>query len=220
MMENPWDGLSKDATEFVAPVDIEYLQEYSRRRTAQKDDFRLVTDVVPEPWCGPMLNARVLILSGNPHWDERDLSLPSFAHLKMWENLSGVEPLFWLDSRLQGTSGGNWYRLKLLKDVLKECADEVVAQRLSLVDFVGYRSHRWDHSLRPHSQKFTAWAVEGAVQRGAIIVVSRGRRLWEELVPSLASYPRVFTNSSAQNVRLSPNNTGLSEFESIIAELS
>ncbi len=219
-MINPWLNLSTANNDFVATIDIDYLHHYQLRRSAQKDDFKLVTSVVPEPWCGPLLNARVLVLSGNPHWDDRDSGLPELAHPRMRENLSGREPIFWLDPSLIGTSGANWYRLKLLKNVLETCESRKVAERLSLVDFVGYRSHRWDHSLRPPSQAFTINAVREAIQRDAWIVVSRGRKLWIDVVPDLALYPRVLFNRSVQNVRLSLQNTGKVGFEAIVAELS
>ena len=74
--------------------------------------------------------------------------------------------------------------------------------------------------MRPPSQAFTINAVSEAIQRDAWIVVSRGRKLWIDVVPDLARYPRVLFNRSAQNVRLSLQNTGKVGFEAIVAELS
>jgi hypothetical protein len=220
MTNNPWLSLRRDNQPYIADVDSESLAKYSMSKRALKSEFRLNTAVVPEPWCGAVLESRVMVLSGNPHWDERDDSLPMLAHNEMWANLSGKHPLFWLKPELEGTSGGNWYRDRLLKDVLKECDASSVAEGLSLIDFMGYRSHQWDHQLRVPSQQYTVQVVQRAISIGAVIIVSRGLRLWSELVPELTGYGRMFLNSSPQNVRLSAKNTSQKGFETIVSLLS
>ena len=219
MLVNPWLSINRDLKPYVAEVDRESVSQYMLTKRSLKDEFRLNTSVVPEPWCGPVMESSVLILSGNPHWDQRDESLPLQAHEEMWENLSGERPLFWLNPELAETSGGKWYSERLLKEVLKECPAEKVARRLSLIDFVGYRSHRWDHQLRVPSQQFTIELVERAIKSEKVIVLSRGRRLWEELIPDLNGYGRLFHNNSPQNVRLSANNTSQRGFDAILSAL-
>jgi hypothetical protein len=103
---------------------------------------------------------------------------------------------------------------------LKECDASSVAEGLSLIDFVGYRSHQWDHQLRFPSQDYTVQVVQRAISNGAVIIVSRGLRLWSELVPELNGYGRMFLNSSPQNVRLSAKNTSQKGFETIVSLLS
>jgi hypothetical protein len=217
---NPWASVARSSAPFLVEMDKGALAAYSVTTRGQKPEFALNTSVVPEPWCGPVLNSRVLVLSGNPHWDDRDNSLPQIARDAMWQNLSGELPLFWLSPELEGTTGASWYRERLLKEVLKDCSAESVATGLSLIDFIGYRSHRWDQSLRVPSQDFTAGVVAGAIGRGAVIVVSRGWKLWSGLVPELKTYPRLYRNSSPQNVRLSRRNTSSEGFEAILEALT
>ena len=219
MAVNPWLSINRETKPYVADVDKESLAQYALTKRSLKDEFRLNTSVAPEPWCGPVMDSSVLILSGNPHWDERDDSLPSQALEEMWANLTGMHPLFWLNPELAHTSGGKWYCQRLLKEVLKECPAEKIASRLSLVDFVGYRSHRWDHQLRMPSQQFTVQLVQKAIRRDAVIIVSRGWRLWAELVPELNGYEYLFHNNSPQTVRLSANNTSQQGFDAILAAL-
>lgn len=219
-MRNPWLGLERGSARFVLEMDLEKEQIYTSSNRGQKDDFRLVTSVVPEPWCGPIETAKVLVLSGNPHWDERDWATPPEVHDAMWSNLSGSEPMYLLRPEFENSRGSDWYRMKLLKNVLQECDEEIVRNSLCLVDFIGYRSHRWDQGLRFPSQAFTAHQVELAMSRNAVIVVSRGFRPWVELVPSLAAYKNFFLNSSAQNVRISQNNTTAAGFAAVVNALS
>jgi hypothetical protein len=217
---NPWLSIQRGRAPYVADVDRDRVILYEGSKKAQPPDLKLITSVVPEPWCGPIRNACVMVLSGNPHWDERDNSLTARAHDEMWLNLSGTRPLFWLDEDLSDTTGGRWYRERLLKSVLEDCCVKNVASGLCLVDFVGYRSHRWDSRLRLPSQEFTVRMVRNAMFRGAVFVVTRGRRPWFSLVPELAEYDKVFFNRSAQMVRISPKNTGGHGYEEVVKALT
>lgn len=219
MSTNPWLAIDRAAAPFVVDSDSERLRTYSASRRGKSANHQLNLSVVPEPWCGPLLGANVVVLSGNPHWDERDESLPAVAYERMWENLSGERSMFWLDSDLFDTTGSEWYRMRLLKNVLEHCEPRAVAQRVALVDFIGYRSHRWDQSLRLPSQEFTVQAVSEVMRRGGVIVLSRGRKPWFSLIPELSTYSRLFSNRSPQQVRLSPKNTSPEGFDAIVAAI-
>jgi len=219
MSTNPWLTIDRSAAPFVVGSDIERLQVYSASRRGKSANHQLNLTVVPEPWCGPLLAAAVVVLSGNPHWDERDESLPEVAYERMWENLSGERSMFWLDPDLLGTTGSEWYRTRLLKNVLEHCEPQAVAARVALVDFIGYRSRQWDHSLRLPSQEFTVQAVREVMRRGGVIVLSRGRAPWFSLIPELVNYRHLFINSSPQQVRLSPNNTSPEGFDAIVTAM-
>ena len=219
-MINPWLSIDKNADSFVLAVDKNRVSEYSETRQGEKSDFRLITSVVPEPWCGAINSARVIVLSGNPHWDERDEGLPVVAHEAMWENLSGDKPLYWLRPELAETTGSIWYRKKLLKNVLEDCDELAVQRGLCLVDYIGYRSHRWDQRLTLPSQSYTAFQIRQAMARNCVIVVTRGWAPWTGLIPELFSYNRCFHNSSVQNVRISRKNTSDMGFEAVTGALS
>jgi hypothetical protein len=44
------------------------------------------------------------------------------------------------------------------------------------------------------------------MERGAMIVIARGAKLWQEALPALRTYPHKLTLSSNQNVALTPEN--------------
>jgi len=206
--DNPWIEHEAFCEGWVLRSDLAAVKKYQAKQS-RKIEHRLQTHVVPEPWCGPLKSAAVLALSGNPHWDDRDEGMPSIAFTLMEENLSGDRSMFWLDRRLRGLSGSVWYRSRLLLDVLEVVNEESVASNFCLVDFVGYRSHQWNHSLRVPSQGFTIQEVEAAMRRRAVIVITRGVQPWLKAVPALRSYPLVFLNSSPMAVRISERNTRL-----------
>ncbi len=216
-LENPWLGRDKYVRDWVLRVDEGAVERY-QTNPKRKPEHRLQTHVVPEPWCGPIRSATVLALSGNPHWDHRDEGMPQVAFDLMEENLSGSRDLFWLDPRVEDLTGAKWYREKLLKDVLGHVSEEVVAKKFCLVDFVGYRSHRWDTSLRGiPSQQYTVQEIERAMSRHATIVLTRGASHWIKMIPALREYRKVFRNSSVQNVRISERNTKLNLAKSQVA---
>lgn len=217
---NPWLTVQRLNQPYIAEIDRGAMADYIARPRSSKPDYLPQLHVVPEPWCGPILSAQVLVLSGNPHWDSRDEEFVPLVENAMWENLSGTFPLYLLQDQLIGTAGANWYRGGLLRDVLNICESQQVAQKLCLVDFVGYRSHKWDYALRMPSQQFTAECIREALTRDAVVIVTRGMKKWYELVPELEKYPRTFRNNSWQNVRLSEKNTSAEGFSAIVEMLS
>jgi hypothetical protein len=68
------------------------------------------------------------------------------------------------------------------------------------------------------SQQYSFDLVNQAIDRFAPIVVMRAKRLWEQAVPRLIGYPRLFTLNSSQNVAISRKNcvAGFPVIESIL----
>jgi hypothetical protein len=56
------------------------------------------------------------------------------------------------------------------------------------------------------SQQYSFTLVNQALNRNAAIVVMRAKRRWEDAVPRLAGFPRLFTLNSQQNVAISRKN--------------
>ena len=210
-LENPWVGAEsfteKFGKEFVLRIDAEQVEAVRARQ--KNPHLQLQVHVPPEPWCGPITSASVLILSGNPRWNSADEGMPTRAHELMLSNLSGDQPMFWLLQEMDSVSGSNWYKTRLLNRVIEIIPREKVARHLCQVDFYGYRSENWDSSLSFASQAFTFAQVREAMGRGAALVVTMAWRQWMEAVPELASYPLAFRNSSWQNKTLSESNTRL-----------
>ena len=211
---NPWTSLNRSGKSFVCDIDAVEIDKHALR--VKKPEYSLVTCVVPEPWCGPISTASVMVLSGNPRWTDKDEELPPAAHEAMWQNLTGDEPLFWLRGSLVNTTGADWYRQNLLKDVLQECESARVAERLCLVDFIGYRSRNWDSRLRFPSQGYTVQQLKAAMDRRAVIVLTRGQKPWFSLVPELDSYPLLFKNNSWRVVRISERNTSAAGYNAVL----
>ena len=207
-LSNPW--VSLQGPTYIAGVDREAMQSPKIAKLKGKKALRL--DIPPEPWCGPVHHAAVLVLSANPRWNDEDDKHYSPAHeAAMLDNLSGQEDLIWLRDEFLGSSGSEWYRKQLLGDILQHVPVAAVASKLALVDYFPYRSEQWKESVRTPSQDYTFQVVGEALQRGALIIITRSQKLWMQAVPTLAEKlgTQVFINSSPQQVRISSKNTRL-----------
>ena len=207
-MENPWADKSNYSSQWVLKCDQEAVEKFQAKQ-GLKPKYQLRTDVAPEPWCGPIKTAKVLLLASNPHWDERDDKMPQRAHDLMWENLSGEFPLYCLHEDMKDLSGGIWYRNRALKNLLQIIPESRVAADVCLVDLVAYRSHEWHSALRVPSSDYMASQVNAAIDRESVIVVLRSRDEWLSKIPRLEKYPFVFMNKSWQQPRISERNTCL-----------
>jgi hypothetical protein len=84
-----------------------------------------------------------------------------------------------------------------------------LAHRLAVVEWFPYKSAKFKLACRVQSQEYGFALVRAALARGALLVIARGMKLWEESVPAIRTYPRKLTLSSVQNVALTPNNLKL-----------
>ncbi len=93
--------------------------------------------------------------------------------------------------------------------MIAECGRARVAKRLICVEFFPYHSKRFGHAdLRLPSQQYTFQLVRLAIARSALIILSRGKRLWLGAVPELISYRCLAELRSFRSASLSPKNLG------------
>lgn len=89
------------------------------------------------------------------------------------------------------------------------------------VEFHGYHSKKWRHiPVTLPSQRYGFWLVERAIERGALIVILRGRVDWEIAVPELGTYDNRIVTHSHQSSAISPGNCGSAGFEQFIHAVS
>ncbi len=82
-----------------------------------------------------------------------------------------------------------------------------MAQGVLCVEYFPYHSRRFQHRrVQVPSQKYSFGLVRQALNRGAVIIVLRGQRLWLAAVPELQSYRSLYRTNSVQNPILSPRN--------------
>jgi hypothetical protein len=213
-MKNPWRHLPRRPP-LVLPMDRAAIEEFNSR-LPDRSPYRVdVLQVVPEPFIGHALKARVIVLQLNPGLDSR--RDPS-AHRQLafrrslFGNLRQTRtryPFYYFDSRFRmSTPGGRWWTTKTRR-LTDKVPSERLASTLAVIEWFPYKSTKFKAGCTVPSQEYSFWLLRAAMKRRALIVVSRGLRAWQASVPELRNYTRKLTLSSVQNIALSPNNLKL-----------
>lgn len=209
-MENPWLGLP-DKQPYVLSCDREAVELFNGRLDSS-DLVRLhVDDVIPEPFVGAVRTAPVVILQLNPGCAETDNQAhadPAFR-TALYANLrheASDWPFYFLDPRFRDvTPGGRWWT-KTLRMLIDELSFERVSNNVAVIEWFPYKSRKFRRGCRTSSQDYGFALVRLAIERKALIIVSRAVTLWEKAVPELCTYPHKLTLSSTQNVVITANN--------------
>ena len=210
---NPWTGLGS-APPYIAAVDEPYITAWNSI-VGTESPFFLDLSMPPEPFLGRW-DAPLVVLSANPGRVPGDSE--AYRHLGAAERLTeigtdGGTRFRWLADDVASTPGGQWWRRCLggLRDdgySFDELADCVMA-----VEFHGYHSARWSPPpVTLPSQWFGFRLVGQAMDRGAVIVVTRAARQWLVAVPGLAAYRGLVRTKSAQTASLGTGNLGQQEY--------
>ena len=216
-MKNPWIDLPKRPP-FVLPRDAPYIDAFNRSapRTTVVD-----TELMPGPFLGDP-GSPVVILALNPGWGPRDRIVNRDARYRRrvrvnLEHRPVARPFMPLDGDPK-RPGARWWR-RNLKHVLNEVGEECAGRNLLCLEYFPYHSRSFAHGfLRLPSQDYTFELLRRALARRAVVVVTRGARLWEGAVPELAHYRWLARTTNARSASISPRNCGPS-FTTIVGRL-
>lgn len=219
-LENPWKHLPEQSP-FLLQPDLSYIEEFNQRAG---DDYRIVLDLLPEPFLGNP-DAPIMLLSLNPGFSPadyrllnnpygRDISLRNLLH----EPLD--YPFFLLDPGISWASGAGWWRGRLGAPI-RSSSLKAVAQKICCVEFFPYHSKKYKPlGTILESQRYSFSIVEHAVERGALIIAMRSAGLWSKQVPKLIGYDNFHACTNYQRPYVSRGNLPLiySEVERILLE--
>ena len=114
-------------------------------------------------------------------------------------------PFYYLDPAEHGP-GTKWW-CRAAGALMKESSRAALARELSSLEFFPYHSRSFGHAhLRLPSQEYTFGLLRKAIERGAVILLTRGESLWRGAVPELAGYPNCFRVKSWRSASISPRN--------------
>jgi hypothetical protein len=202
---NPWLALPPRPP-YVLSSDARAINAYNAKAP---EDYRVQLNSLPEPFIGFTM-APVVFLNLNPghsRRDPEDHAQPAFQALLRGNYGQGLStfPFYSLDPAFEN-GGRKWWDQKLspLLGIFKR--DEL-ARSILCIEYFPYHSRRFRHaSLELPSQEYGFGLVRSAIARGAVIVIMRGRALWEKRIPGLEMSSGTFTLNSCQNVVVSPRN--------------
>ncbi len=213
---SPWSSIPASPP-FVLKCDRPFVDHFNQVRA--KDNTRIHTDLLPEPYFGNQ-NAQVVILLLNPRVGKSDANLhgtPEFARsLRAALGSSSEQIHFYLSCESRGT-GSMWWE-RTCKALLTEVTKDELSRRLLTVEYSPYHSKGFGHGdYRLPSQEFGFNLVRRAIDRNALIVCMRGERFWLGAIPQLATHKRVLKLRNPRSASLSPGN--LDDFKKLLAAL-
>lgn len=205
-MTNPWISLPS-VSPYVLAKDRIVVDKFNEE---VKPQFEHQLQYFPEPFVGDVIKAKAILLNLNPGIDVSNKQFHSQERYltRANKNIRHVElkfPFFLLDPELEGLPGHEWWNKKL-KRLITETSVEKVANGIACIEIHGYPSERYKHISNLESMKYSQYLVEQAMKRSAFIIIMRGQRFWQEMVPSLSGYESKSHIINVQNPCITPNN--------------
>jgi hypothetical protein len=209
MSINPWHGpwSTDPETQNILECDALFVRAFNAEvdHTPSRHTTRVRTDLLPEPWFGPV-DAPVVFLLLNPgvSTTDRDTSYhtASYAQRPHASRIDDHAAHFHLAS--VGTPGRAWWDA-VVSPMAPDGIDGVphhLAKAVGAIQYFPYHSENFDHAhIRLPSQTATF-----ALARGAMLIV-RGWRYWVTAMPGLAD-----GLSSGQVIRLRGRSVRINEY--------
>lgn len=217
-MRNPWLELPKGPPH-ILPEDLAIIQR--SKTTPAKLGLRL--EVLPVPYLGNPIEAKILLLCLNPGFSQQDLRVYDNDPKCNEENIKTLTfesnpPFFYLNQKFSDTGGYKWWS-KILKECLARFGEDRVSHKFMCLQYIAYHSVTF---INPpsilESQNFTFDLLRKAMNQEKIIVVMRSKKLWIRAVPKLENYPYI----ELKNYRrpfISKRNMKEGDFERIVVAL-
>ncbi len=193
VIANPWITLSTQPP-FVLPQDKSKLDVYDEVDNPSLTAFRL--HLPPLPFQGNP-EAPIVVLGLNPGYDVGDESKQTTDYFRETSfrnyrhDATLPYPLFFLDPQIEGNDSGKgqqwWHRR--LKYLRAHYNDTLLAQAILSVQYSPYRSTSYKPTRQSlPSQEYGFALVRQAIERGALIIGLRSKKLWVEAVEELGDY--------------------------------
>jgi hypothetical protein len=233
-MKNPWNDLKgKDC---IHPDETEVINAFnnSLKDKASKEKYGIHTEIVPTPYMGNVFTSKIVLLTLNPGFDEKEEKANFYKNYESWfrgELTHGNKlkyPLYCLDENYSCSSPYWKQRLNSLCSE-KGVGVDVVAKEVSKIQYFPYNSKKFrpiplklihekfglQSSYLP-TQAYNFYLVKKAIERNAIVIMTRGKRFWYNAVPDLVKQEtNVYSTNSYGNITISPKNLPAGVYDKI-----
>ena len=213
-MENPWLEFVKnlDDNNLVLEQDREIIEKFN---DSTNETYKVHTEIMPAPFMGNVLTSPIVLLTLNPGYDEKEEEKDYYNKYKSyWKNeiqhIHSVPelPLFCLEDKYVEYSD---YWLKKFRPLISVSSKEKVAQNISIIQFFPYHTKKYKdipkRLLKGYlgSQEYNFELVKQAIERKAIIVILRSKKLWFKAISDLDNERTRFTRSALNTIQSEKN---------------
>ena len=240
LKENPWrvlaEKIEKNGYMRLEKLnayadDIPFIEEFNER-TKNEPEYQLHTEILPYPFIGDVLGARVVLLMSNPGYK---VSSNIEAHEKMSDEekrfvIRAQTQAMLLEDRAIFYSGPeykpfndeqDWYwakKTRIIREAVPGAETKIAAVQLMAYHSRKYKPFPAKMGLLP-SQEYTKRLVKYLIDKNVIFVYARSKAQWLDFVPELENATCVEL-SSIRNACLSEKNCKDGGFEKIKAALT
>ena len=240
LKENPWrvlaEKIEKNGYMRLEKLnayadDIPFIEEFNER-TKNEPEYQLHTEILPYPFIGDVLGARVVLLMSNPGYK---VSSNIEAHEKMSDEekrfvIRAQTQAMLLEDRAIFYSGPeykpfndeqDWYwakKTRIIREAVPGAETKIAAVQLMAYHSRKYKPFPAKMGLLP-SQEYTKRLVKYLIDKNVIFVYARSKAQWLDFVPELENATCVEL-SSIRNACLSEKNCKDGGFEIIKTALT
>lgn len=208
----------KENNNFVLKAEQNAIQEFNE---TVSETYKIHTEIMPSPYMGNVETAPIVLLTLNPGFDKKEVEKGFHGKYNHWlekelvhEHINPELPLFNLDESYREDSS---YWFNKLKPLHQRYGIKAVADKVCKIQYFPYTSQKFrkisSRLLSKEigleylpSQLYNFWLVEKAIERNAVIILTRSKDLWFKAVPALKNYQNIYFTNSSQNITISPKN--------------
>ncbi len=193
-MNNPWMNLPAFGNgPYILPEDRCHIDNFNKNCKAE---HKIVTNLTPEPWLGPVKTARLVVLQLNPRYDEEAKGEPNKEkHLGLstldgphWGLSSGKGWWTTCFNRIAIAIGDKLFH-EFSRDERRTAAYKFLQTRVCSIEYFPYGSKNFAHEkVNVPSREYSIALVKEALERRPYIVVLKGYSLWLKAVPGLKNH--------------------------------
>jgi hypothetical protein len=227
---NPWIKLIEEINEvdfsgnYVLKNEQAIIEKFNKK--VNNDLYKIHTQIMPAPYMGNVHSAMVVILMLNPGYTKEEDKIGDdgknyydrYKHYWMNEiqHVPSIPnlPLFCLDEDYAKSSD---YWIKKLKPLTSVSSKEKVAKNICKIQFFPYHTEKYRNIYKNllaeegfenflPSQKYNFQLVKNAMNRSAIIIITRSKKMWLKAIPELKEYENKYFTNSYLNTIISENN--------------
>ena len=224
-MENPWLTFNpeENAPKFH-DLDKAHAQAFNKGMEG-RNEYRLAEHLEPYPYFGNPI-ANIFVLLANPGIEKREAD-PSFRinpenvkrNRKNLRHESADSFLSWVHSPENPEREGEWVIPRIRKVVL-ETSLERVSSGLFLINYHPYNSKSWyPIPFTFETQRYSFHLVSEAMNRNALIIMSRNILGWFTAIPELYDYRNRRMFKSSRSVYVSQENLGTEAYQELLKRL-
>lgn len=192
---------------FDYSIDRREIDIYNNRRKLESKT-RLQTHMHPAPYDGDPFKAKVVLLLNNPTFSQNSSPKDHLLNFEGWP-LAGLHPEAPRAFR-------DWYN-RPLGFLIDNFDAQYVSQRVAIVQINPWASESFDLNCVLPSRKQQVDIARQAVLRGAVTVIGRSVRFWQE---QLGDAENIYIAKNCRNPTLSPGGLTQKAFDAVMSALS